>query len=49
MPSAPVGSFVYVNFFQLIDVEAYITIKRSVDEKDEDVTCVVKNGDTILY
>ena len=48
MPNTAQGDYIYVNFVALSDIEAFVTIKNAIDEKQNDVTCKVSSGDTIL-
>jgi len=49
MSSAATGDYLYVQFFTLSSVQAYLTIKRAIDEKSTDVTCNVFSGDVLLF
>ena len=46
MPGALNGGFIYVEFTILSGVRAFVSIKRSIDDKD--VMCAVQTGDVLL-
>lgn len=43
MPNVTKGDFVYVVFTSMSSVETFVSLKTSVEDKD-DVTCSVKGG-----